>query len=208
MRKVIMGAVLLFALNGQIQATKIINTKHKLTIIGVEKVTAPSYKFGEPTYWNSKEKSKKVANQPKFKTHKKLTKKSNVKESCKLSKVGLLETAKKYLGIKYRYGGTTRKGIDCSAFVRSVYSKHKVKLPRTSREQFKKGKHIAKSKAKKGDLIFFRGEHSKSVGHVGIIIDPKRKLMIHASSGAKKVTISNYEKSYYRNHFKGIRRIT
>ena len=191
MRKVIMGVALMFALNGQIQAVRTVpETKHKLTIVGVAEVTAPSHKKGKPTKWIAK------------------LKKNIQKVAKPRSKDKVLVTAKKFLGIKYRYGGTTRKGIDCSAFVRSVYKKHKVNLPRTSREQFKKGKHIAKHKAKKGDLIFFRGEHSRSVGHVGIIIDPKRKLMIHASSGAKKVTISNYGKSYYRNHYKGIRRIT
>jgi len=192
MRKFIIGAIIVFAFNGQIQAEKN-SVNHKLTIVKVAKVTAPSYKKGEPVKWSQLKKNiQKVAKH-------KLKHKSNDK---------VLATAKKYLGIKYRYGGTSRKGIDCSAFVRSVYKKHKINLPRTSRQQFKKGKLITKNKAKKGDLIFFRGEHSKSVGHVGIIIDPKRKLMIHASSGAKKVTISNYGKSYYRNHYKGIRRIT
>lgn len=119
----------------------------------------------------------------------------------------VLKTAKKYLGVKYKWGGNSKKGIDCSGFTKVVYKKHDVNLARTSGQQFKQGKKITKTQSKKGDLIFF-SDSKRSIGHVGIIIDPEKNLMIHASSGAKKVTISNYNKPYYRKHYKGIRRIS
>lgn len=118
----------------------------------------------------------------------------------------VLTTAKKYLGVKYKWGGNSKRGIDCSGFTKAVFKKHDMKLARTSGKQFKQGKKIAKIQSKKGDLIFF-SDSKRSIGHVGIIIDPKKNLMIHASSGAKKVTISNYNRPYYRKHYKGIRRI-
>ena len=134
----------------------------------------------------------------------------NVKK-CKVKSKGnwatnLIAEAKKYLGVKYRFGGTTRKGIDCSAFVQKVNKKQGKKLPRTARLQFKKGKRISKKNARKGDLIFF-SDSKRSIGHVGIVIDPKKMLMIHASSGAKKVTITSYNKKYYKRHYKGVRRV-
>ena len=118
----------------------------------------------------------------------------------------VIKTAKKYLGTRYKFGGTSRKGIDCSGFVQKVYKSQHIKLPRTARQQYRKGKKIPKYKAQKGDLIFF-ADSTRSIGHVGIVIDPKRHLMIHASSGAKKVTISNYNKPYYKKKFKGVKRL-
>ena len=118
----------------------------------------------------------------------------------------IIKLAKSYLGVKYRWGGNSMNGIDCSGFVKNVYSKE-IKLPRTSGQQFKLGKKITKKNSKKGDLIFF-SDSKRHIGHVGIIIDPEKNLMIHASMGAKKVLITNYNKPYYRSHYKGIRRVT
>jgi len=109
--------------------------------------------------------------------------------------------AKKFLGTRYIYGKW-----DCSKFVQKVMKKSKNKnLPRTTRQQIKIGKNIRKNNARKGDLIFF-GDLSHRVGHVGIILDPKKMLMIHNSSAKGKVVISNYNTKYYRKKFRGIRR--
>ena len=191
-----MTLLIVITLNGSVYDSKVGNSE-KLVIIGVQKVTAPE-RVKLPKLYSKDIKFHKVT--------KKIKKKTKIVKKTK-SRNKVLKTARGYLGIKYRYGGVTRKGIDCSAFVMSVYRKNGKNLPRTSRQQFKVGKVVSKKHAKKGDLIFFRGKHGKSVGHVGIIIDPVKKLMIHASSGAKKVTISSYSKSYYISHFKGIRRV-
>ncbi len=112
-----------------------------------------------------------------------------------------IKVAKKFLGTKYHYGKW-----DCSRFVQKVIKLSKNKnIPRTTRQQIKIGKNIKKKNAKKGDLIFF-GDSSHRVGHVGIIIDPKKKLMIHNSSAKGKVVISSYETKYYIKKFRGIRR--
>jgi cell wall-associated NlpC family hydrolase len=125
------------------------------------------------------------------------------------SKKSPVQEAKKYLGTRYRFGASTKttKRFDCSSFVKYVFKKSKHKnLPRTTSKQIKIGKHINKRNAKKGDLIFF-GDSKRRVGHVGIIIDPKKKIMIHASSAKGKVVISSYNTKYYKRKYRGIRRI-
>ncbi len=117
---------------------------------------------------------------------------------------GVIKTARGYLGVKYRYGGVTTKGIDCSAFVQKVYKKHGKHLPRTSTQQASAGKHIDKKNLKTGDLVFF-GAYGRDIGHVGIYLGNNK--FIHASSAAKKVTISNLDKKYYKKHYKGARRL-
>jgi cell wall-associated NlpC family hydrolase len=122
--------------------------------------------------------------------------------TSKKSNHDVIKTAKKYLGRKYRYGR-----FDCSKFVQTVIKKSKKKiLPRTTRQQIKVGKIVSKNKAKKGDLIFF-GDSKHRVGHVGIIINPKKMLMIHNSSAKGKVTISSYNTKYYKRKYRGIRRV-
>jgi cell wall-associated NlpC family hydrolase len=128
---------------------------------------------------------------------------------AKLHSTPTIKVAKKYLGTRYKFGASTKstKAFDCSSFVKYIIKKSKHKnLPRTTKDQIKIGKHIKKYNAKEGDLIFF-GDSKRYIGHVGIIIDPKKKIMIHASSAKGKVTISSYDTKYYRRKYRGIRRI-
>ncbi len=119
----------------------------------------------------------------------------------------LINTAKKWIGTRYRFGGTTKRGVDCSAFVKNVYKKHGKNLPRTASSQASVGKHISKNNLKKGDLVFFKGTYKRGISHVGIVVDAKKMLFIHASSGAHKVTISSLNKAYYKRKYAGARRI-
>jgi cell wall-associated NlpC family hydrolase len=122
--------------------------------------------------------------------------------------------AKEFLGIRYVFGGESPKhGIDCSRFVQLAVQSILPELPRVSYDQYKylkkHGKRIPLSKAKKGDIIFFsrRGHY---VGHVGIIVDPKKKLMQHSSSSRKlghKNTVSSYATRSYRRRFRGVYRL-
>ena len=124
----------------------------------------------------------------------------------KLEDKRLIKTAKSYLGTKYRLGGNTKKSIDCSGFTKAVFKKHGKNLPRTSYTQIKVGKKKLKKNAEVGDLIFF-GDSKRYVGHVGIVVDPDKKLMIHASSARGKVVISSYNTNYYNRKFRGIREV-
>lgn len=116
----------------------------------------------------------------------------------------LIKTAKSYLGTKYQYGGTSHKGMDCSGFVKTVYSKRR-KLPRTSREQARVGKPIQKKNLQPGDLVFFGTAKRGHINHVGIYLGSKK--FIHASSGARRVTITSLDKKFYSTRLLKIRRV-
>lgn len=121
----------------------------------------------------------------------------------------LVQTAIKYRNTKYVWGGNSPAGFDCSGFTSYVFNAHQVALPRTSTDQAKAGRRIRKRKARKGDLIFFRGSDAKKrkVGHVGIVISEKREPIrfIHASS--RGVVVNNLSDSYYAKRFRKVRRI-
>jgi LysM repeat protein len=109
-----------------------------------------------------------------------------------------------FLGIRYRFGGSSKRGIDCSSFVQQVFREMEVSLPRTAREQFEVGSDVPPSDLQKGDLIFFR-TYAHFPSHVGIYLGNNR--MIHASSRDRRVVISPLNTPYYRARFIGAKRI-
>ncbi|MEZ0611911.1 C40 family peptidase [Fibrella sp. WM1] len=122
----------------------------------------------------------------------------------------LLGFARKHLSSRYRSGGTSPSGFDCSGFVRYCFTKFGVSLPHSSAAQAGIGAKIDREFAKPGDLIFFNGHAaSKSrVGHVGIItevINDQIKFIHSASSGGVKFDFLNAD--YYRKRFVTIRRV-
>ena len=100
----------------------------------------------------------------------------------------LIETAMKYLGNPYIYGGNSlTNGTDCSGFTQGVMRIHDVTIPRTSSEQSKVGTLITKEDLQKGDLLFF-GSSPTAISHCGIYIGEGE--MIHASSPSTGIIIS------------------
>jgi len=115
----------------------------------------------------------------------------------------LLKAADSWYGTRYQMGGTTRNGIDCSAFVQAVYlAAFGVVVPRTAFEQFKVANHISAVDMKEGDLVFFNT--TGGVSHVGIYL--RNNKFIHASS-SRGVTVSDLFDPYYLKRFLGIGRI-
>lgn len=115
----------------------------------------------------------------------------------------LMSEVIKYLGTPYLFGGTTERGIDCSAFVQSVYYfGFGIQLPRTSISQSTEGKYVEKDSLQFGDLIFFKTTR-KPIGHVGIYL--YKNKFVH--SGRKNgVSISNLDDEYYsKKYIKGMR---
>ena len=112
----------------------------------------------------------------------------------------IVRTAERYVGIKYRYGGTTLFGFDCSGFVRFVYKKHGLDIPRSSDDQFNSGRKISFGDAMPGDLVFFRMNGS-GVSHVGIYIGNNR--FIHSPSSGKKITYADIESPYWKERYAG-----
>ena len=118
----------------------------------------------------------------------------------------LLKVAESYKGTPYKYGGTSRKGMDCSGFVMTCYKEIGINLPRRSIDQARMGKPVPLKKAKPGDLVAFK--IGGKVSHVGIVYKVKdgEVYFIHASS-SKGITVSSLSESYWKKHFYQIRRI-
>lgn len=116
----------------------------------------------------------------------------------------LINTATSLMGIRYRWGGTSRNGFDCSGFVQYVFRQHGVRLPRTSTEQSRVGNSVPRNQLRTGDLVFFitRG---RRISHVGIYIGNNR--FIHASSGGNRIRVNELE-GYYSRTYAGARRVS
>lgn len=117
------------------------------------------------------------------------------------SNVGRISSVyRNWVGTRYRFGGTTKAGIDCSAFVREVMSKAFDKnMPRSTAEQRYVGQSISKSELRPGDLVFFRNNN-----HVGVYIGNGE--FVHASS-SRGVTTSSLSNSYWSKNYTQSRRV-
>lgn len=111
-----------------------------------------------------------------------------------------------WYGVPYRYGGTCRTGIDCSAFVKELYSDvYGAQIKRTSREQFAISNLVkSKKELKEGDLVFFK-IRSKNITHVGVYLHNGK--FVHASR-SKGVVISSLDDSYWSKYYAGGGRIS
>ena len=116
----------------------------------------------------------------------------------------VLRKAFSLLGTRYRFGGSTYAGIDCSGFVKKVFSSLSLPLPRTAREQYALGIDVPPGEMMKGDLLFYH-TYADFPSHVGIYIG--NDLMIHASSRGGRVMISRIDTPYFLSRFLGARRI-
>lgn len=122
----------------------------------------------------------------------------------------ILDYADNFLGIKYRSGGKTPKGFDCSGFVMFVFKNFGYSTPPSSSAIKTIGKEVKRDSAKPGDIIYFTGTNAKSKrpGHVGIITEIKDGAIhfIHASVNLG-ISVTNTEEKYYKKRFLGIRRV-
>ncbi|QIM63592.1 peptidase C40 [Pasteurellaceae bacterium Orientalotternb1] len=112
----------------------------------------------------------------------------------------VLSAYRQWAGTRYRLGGTTKAGIDCSAFVKAAMnSAFNLHLPRSTAEQKHSGKAIPKKALRPGDLVFFRKNH-----HVGIYIGGGK--FVHASS-SRGVTTSSLSEKYWARTYTQSRRV-
>jgi cell wall-associated NlpC family hydrolase len=101
----------------------------------------------------------------------------------------VVSKALQYKGVRYRWGGTTTRGMDCSGLVLRVLSTQGIQSPHSAARLAKLGVKV-KGELQPGDLLFFR--RGRRIGHVGIYIGEQK--YIHASSGRHRVTISSLSK--------------
>ncbi len=115
----------------------------------------------------------------------------------------VINTALTFSGVRYKFGGTTRKGMDCSGLLYVSFGKHDVKLPRTSIHMAEEGKKIRVRNVEKGDLLFFKtNKRAKRINHVGMVVAVENNEIkfIHASS-SRGVTVSSLREGYWNQAF-------
>jgi cell wall-associated NlpC family hydrolase len=125
-----------------------------------------------------------------------------MRRDCRID--SLLSRAETCIGVKYVYGGTTKKGFDCSGFVNYVFNGFDIKLPRTSRDIAQLGEKVAFDDIRPGDLVFFTGRSSgsRTVGHIAMVTQKTSNgfKMIHAST-SRGIIIDDYQTAYYKQRF-------
>lgn len=122
----------------------------------------------------------------------------------------VITTARTFVGTPYKYGGTTRSGMDCSGLLLNSFKAINMPLPRTSEAQSKAGKEVKMNELKPGDLVFFAtGDKKKKITHVGLVTDVKKKdnvKFIHSSTSLGVVETNLYS-DYYIKRFRTARRV-
>lgn len=120
----------------------------------------------------------------------------------------LLNRARAYVGVPYRFGGSSPRGFDCSGFVRYVFNGFGIELNRSSRSQATQGEKVQPGEVQPGDLLFFR-YGGKRIGHVGIYLGGGE--FIHAGSRGdprtRGVRIARLDSSFYAKRLAAVRRL-
>jgi len=116
----------------------------------------------------------------------------------------LVTTARSFIGIPYKWGGdSVNEGFDCSGLTMTVYQLNGLDLPRTSRQQWRRGAPVLRKALSKGDLVFFATAGGRKVSHVGIYAGNGR--FIHAPGRGKSIRYASISNRYYRRRYLGAR---
>ena len=145
---------------------------------------------------NKSQRKKRASN----KTTKVVTKKpKSSSKSISKTAEAIIREAKSYKGTKYKYGGNSKRGIDCSGLIYNAFGENGIVMSRTTRDLSNTGNWIDIKKIQEGDLVFFATKkNSRKVNHVGIVTHVNRGEIsfIHASS-SRGVMISKISERYW-----------
>jgi len=121
----------------------------------------------------------------------------------------VISTARSFTGTPYRWGGTTRVGMDCSGLLCTSFQSIDVKLPRTSQEQSNFGNDVRIRDIQEGDLVFFgANKNSREITHVGMVtevISDEEVKFIHASSSLGVIENNLFSPYYQKIFIKAVR---
>ena len=110
-----------------------------------------------------------------------------------------------FLGVAYRFGGTSPTGFDCSGFMQFIFRKSfSVNLPRTSAEQANVGIPVSRNELRPGDMVFFRTSGNR-ISHVGMYVGNDR--FIHAPRTGKRIEITSLNSQYWGTRYATARRV-
>lgn len=115
----------------------------------------------------------------------------------------VINTALTYTGVKYKYGGTTRKGMDCSGLMYITFQEHDIYLPRVSFYMANEGRKISLEEVSKGDLLFFTtSNRRKRINHVGLVVEVEGDdiRFIHSTT-SRGVIVSSLKEGYWNYAF-------
>lgn len=149
-------------------------------------------------------KERKVTVEASSENSKEEIKEDIVSETVTLSKADdIINTALTFSGVRYKFGGTTKKGMDCSGLMYVAFGEHDISLPRVSYRMAEEGKRIKVNRVSKGDLLFFKtGKSRNRVNHVGLVVSVEDDdiKFIHASS-SRGVIVSSLREGYWNYAF-------
>jgi cell wall-associated NlpC family hydrolase len=115
----------------------------------------------------------------------------------------IISTAMTYSGVRYKFVGTTRKGMDCSGLLYVAFAEHDIPLPRISYQMAEEGKHIRITQVAKGDLLFFKtSRKGKNINHVGLVVavEGDDVKFIHSTT-SRGVIVSSLHEGFWNYAF-------
>ncbi|PKD19726.1 hypothetical protein APR41_15545 [Salegentibacter salinarum] len=121
----------------------------------------------------------------------------------------IISKAKSFEGTRYKYGGTTKRGMDCSGLIYTAFLEEEIAVPRTSRAMSLEGERLYMKQVTPGDLLFFETDKNRKViNHVGLVVEREREniYFIHSST-SRGVIISSLSEPYWNGAFVMARRI-
>ncbi|HUS17742.1 MAG TPA: SH3 domain-containing C40 family peptidase [Chloroflexia bacterium] len=119
---------------------------------------------------------------------------------------GVLSVAMQYVGYRYRFGGTSPAGFDCSGFVYYVFNKAGISMSRSLSGQVASGTKISSSQLQPGDLVYFANTYKRGISHIGIYIGNGK--IVHAAAERTGVMVSDLWSAYWAAHYAGAVRIS
>jgi len=118
----------------------------------------------------------------------------------------IAKQALSYRGARYKFGGTTKKGMDCSGLVARIYADLKMhRVPRVSAALYKSGEPVSLDALRPGDLVFFKNTYKHGISHVGVYAGNNK--FVHAANKRHGVIVTSMADPYYQLHFAGARRL-